>query len=595
MWECVLATRFKILALHGIGRHKPGGAWQQVWRDALEFSLRRVSDEDTVDIEFFNYDDRFGDRSLSLLGSLDALTTLLSSGLLHGAGDLFGAKARRAPRAARGLTDRLRWTAGMVVHWAENDALRAELRAALAEAIDTLEPDFIFAHSLGSLIAYDTMRHADYRAPKKELSLVSLGSQIGNPFVRSHFAGRIEMPDCAHWYHLYNEHDDVLTTPIRLSDPGFEQIDCTFDIAGPLDHAAGDYLSHEAVSFNLWADFLERDEERSHSRQTRALARSGGDHSHRALIVAINAYPDPEMRLDGCVNDAFLMSALLQENGFKSDSIRLLLDERASADAIRARLDWLLDGVRRGKKRVFFFSGHGAQIPDYGPDEVVDRLDECLVPYDFDWSRERAVTDDWFHETYSQLPYGSDFVAIIDACHSGGVHRAGAGRPRGLTPPDDIRHREMFWDAEDGVWMRRALSHPNADLRAQQGREGGIDYVGKGGQRRLGRGSDLLATLSDDDYDRTRDTYGHSGPYLPVVVEACQEDQLAYEYRHGVESYGAFTYALVQALRDDPALDLLQLERTVHTRLRKLGYLQVPNVVSPQSRRAGTLFNRPSG
>ena len=28
--------------------------------------------------------------------------------------------------------------------------------------------------------------------------------------------------------------------------------------------------------------------------------------------------------------------------------------------------------------------------------------------------------------------------------------------------------------------------------------------------------------------------HGHKGPYLPLIFEACQEDQYAYEYRDGV-------------------------------------------------------------
>ena len=54
----------------------------------------------------------------------------------------------------------------------------------------------------------------------------------------------------------------------------------------------------------------------------------------------------------------------------------------------------------------FFYAGHGAQIPSVGRDAEVDRsLDECLVPYDFDWSAARAITDDEFCALYSQLPY----------------------------------------------------------------------------------------------------------------------------------------------------------------------------------------------
>src|SRR5262249_26085584 len=45
-------------------------------------------------------------------------------------------------------------------------------------------------------------------------------------------------------------------------------------------------------------------------------------------------------------------------------------------------------------------------------------------------------------------------------------------------------------------------------------------------------------------YARPRKQQRHAGPYLPIIYEACKEQELAYEYRHGVTSYGAFTYSL---------------------------------------------------
>lgn len=60
------------------------------------------------------------------------------------------------------------------------------------------------------------------------------------------------------------------------------------------------------------------------------------------------------------------MSALLQEAGFEAKDIRIVLDGRATARAVRERLHWLLDGTRAGDERLFFYSGHGAQIPAYG-------------------------------------------------------------------------------------------------------------------------------------------------------------------------------------------------------------------------------------
>jgi hypothetical protein len=93
--------------------------------------------------------------------------------------------------------------------------------------------------------------------------------------------------------------------------------------------------------------------------------------------------------------------------GFDPENIRIVLDERATRAAIRERIDWLLDGTADGQERVLYYSGHGAQLPDYNAAEVTDHVDECLVPYDFHWTQDSAITDDDFLQYYTALPYSA--------------------------------------------------------------------------------------------------------------------------------------------------------------------------------------------
>ena len=179
---------------------------------------------------------------------------------------------------------------------------------------------------------------------------------------------------------------------------------------------------------------------------------------------AENFYPDPASRLEGCVNDVFLMSSVLQEIGFDADDIRVVLDERATAATIRERIDWLLDGTADGHERVLYYSGHGAQLPDYNPAERIDHVDECLVPYDFHWTTDSAITDDDFLRYYSALPYAAKFFAIFDCCHSGGLTRDGARKIRAVTPPDDIRHGMLRWNKAEQMWEERDLRSLNPDF-----------------------------------------------------------------------------------------------------------------------------------
>src|SRR3954469_24432542 len=76
---------------------------------------------------------------------------------------------------------------------------------------------------------------------------------------------------------------------------------------------------------------------------------------------------------------------------------------------------------------------------------------------------------------------------------------------------------------------------------------------------------------------------GERGPYLPVLLEACGENQLAYEYRHGVTSYGAFTYALTQTLRNNPGFSFVDLVTATNDLLKEFRYDQIAQIIGPET------------
>jgi len=111
----------------------------------------------------------------------------------------------------------------------------------------------------------------------------------------------------------------------------------------------------------------------------------------------------------------------------------------------------------------------------------------------------------------------------------------------------------------------------------------GKNYLGASGvSYRIGRAVGLR-TLPKAQYDKVRRDLKHNGPYLPVIMEACQEGQLSYEYRHGVQSYGAFTFSLAETLRANRSKNVnptfIQLMASVDARLTQLKYDQTPNLV----------------
>lgn len=567
-----------ILCIHGIGREEAKPAFRPSWDAAIRQAMGPAGPQARID--FLDYDDIFAAQPPGGLTYARALLEL-AAGWIGGA-----VEDALRPRGLLDLPERVKWTAGMVAQWVVSDAVRRQTRRRLAEAMTRHAPDLILAHSLGSLIAYDTFARGEGRSLLAGRVLVTFGSQLGHRAVRRELGGRIEaLADARRWYHLFNERDHVFTEPLHLAADNFRQVLTPFDIeSDPFNHDAPAYLTHPATRDALWSEataVLPRRLAGLAKGVEKTLRATAAKPRRRALLVGIDDYPDPANRLDGCVNDVYLVSALLQESGFEAADIRIVLDGRATARAVRDRLHWLLDGSRPGDERLFYYSGHGAQMPAYGAAEEVDRFDECLVTHDFDWTAGRAIADNAFHDLYSQLPYEARFLAILDCCHSGGMARDGARRIKGLAPPDDIRHRALAWRAQDTAWGARG-PFAGADSALAR-RTDGAAYLGaSGATHRLGRAI-ALRKLESRDYDATRKAYGHRGPYLPVILEACREDQFAYEYRDGAASYGAFTYHLVKLLREARrqrrAPDLTTVVQAVGARLKALGYEQAPALV----------------
>jgi hypothetical protein len=572
-----MPDRLSILCVHGIGHGDVDPQLMPSWRNAITADLQRWTPGLQVTFDFFFYDTMFEQSKLNAVTYAEAIAKLAASGTVHGIGDFL--------TGSRGLADiptQLRWTTGMIAQWASDDGLRERLRAEILKAVAAMRPDIVCAHSMGSLICYDAFQRNPGAISNS--TFVTSGSQIGNPFVRDCFAGRIEALDARLWYHLYNPDDRVFTAELRIQAPNFAEIDTPFDKPNDvLNHDPLWYFNHANTQSRVWFDLSGALPARALSRDRRTSRVLQRTPERRALLVGINAYPNPANRLEGCVNDVFLMSSLLQECGFKPEEIRVVLDDRATTANILDRLHWLLDDVQPDDERVLFYSGHGAQIPAYGAHQEVDRLNECLVPWDFDWSLEHAITDKQFVSFYSQLPYDSHFAAIFDCCHSGGLTREGGLRPRGIDPPDDIRHRALRWNLELGMWQERSMPSPNRSLaRSREGKK----FLGDNGVTyRMGRAVSLR-TLPNRVYNREREELGHKGPYLPIILEACQEAQLSYEYRDGATSYGAFTFSLAKVLRESRTRErnpnFQTLVASTANRLEILGYDQTPSLVGPK-------------
>ena len=576
--------KLKILGVHGLGDHRRS-TWQADWQAALLSVFPGQRDLD-LEFAFVTYDDIFEDVDLSVWETMQAVWKLARSGVSTALG--------RRRGILGDVSKKVRWTAGYVVAWVEEDDFKAKTTARVLDAVRAEEPDLILAHSLGSLVTYNAFLDPAAEKPEAAAALrraryVTLGSQLGNAFVVGNLTGgRLSPLPVKHWYHLFNDDDDVFTAPIKLwNATNFEQVDTRFDINGFADHSAVEYLKHRNTIEHVWADAAEFrinarafGAEPARRRSATVLVKKGRT-PRRALLVGINEYPDEGDRLEGCVNDVFLMSSVLQECGFPPESIRVCLDNRATASGICDRLEWLLDDPRAGDDRVFYYSGHGATIPEYGENFEPDRKTETLVPWDFDWSREHAIVDDRIFDFYSQLPWETRFTMILDCCHSGGMHRQGGPKARGLNPPDDVRHRDLKWDLETSMWVERDFKRLNRSFSSRD--DVNEAFFGEDGtSTRLGRAS-LVRQESEAEYrkQKRREKTTRIGPYLPLIIEACREKELSYEYRHGATSYGAFTFALCQELRARKRITFKRLVDVTRATLTDLQYDQQPQILGP--------------
>jgi metacaspase-1 len=170
--------------------------------------------------------------------------------------------------------------------------------------------------------------------------------------------------------------------------------------------------------------------------------------TRRALCVGINNFKNyPSSALQGCVNDANDMSAMLKKLlGFTSSDITVLKDTQATKATIMSNLTAMVNGAKAGKYSylVFSMSSHGTQVPDVNGDEAADHADEAFCPHDLaqaggQWDKNHIIIDDELHDLFSQLPSNVLLEVYLDTCHSGdglrGIDMLLDRKPRYLPPP----------------------------------------------------------------------------------------------------------------------------------------------------------------
>lgn len=148
-----------------------------------------------------------------------------------------------------------------------------------------------------------------------------------------------------------------------------------------------------------------------------------------ALVVGISDYQEISDLRFARADAAAVYAWLVGRAGIGPDHVGLLLDSQASLTGVRAGLAWLQQVAGPQDLVLFYFSGHGYQGLDLGPEDEADGYDEYLVLHD---TRKEALAFTSLRDDELRFLLGSircaQMVLIFD-CGYMGVHElAGPGR-----------------------------------------------------------------------------------------------------------------------------------------------------------------------
>ena len=263
----------------------------------------------------------------------------------------------------------------------------------------------------------------------------------------------------------------------------------------------------------------------------------------RALLVGINDFGDPRNNLHGCVNDALNLKRFLIERGWPEQNIRVLLDRDATKVNVISGFRELAAATGPEDVALFGQSSHGTSLPDDNGDEK-DHLDEALCCADCLTGPSFAagcIRDDEIAAIVAGIPRGAAFLMWADACHSGDLERDPERRPKFLAPPDPLPFGGL-------VNQLRAL-------------------------RRRRRGEIILP-----------DTHAE------VLLSGCAANQTSADAYEDGQFQGAFTWAMLKALRAHPRATLSDAHAECLRLLEAHGYSQTPQLEGSRGHLGAIVF-----
>lgn len=129
----------------------------------------------------------------------------------------------------------------------------------------------------------------------------------------------------------------------------------------------------------------------------------------KALVIGINDYAKPELKLNGCVNDASNISMLLKKHSDGSPNFHVKelihLPKETGKSGVKREIEQLFSG--NPDVALFYFAGHGC-LNSYGGYLAMPNASE----YDEGISMEEILT-------VANKSNARNKIIILDCCHSG--------------------------------------------------------------------------------------------------------------------------------------------------------------------------------
>ncbi|WP_284460016.1 hypothetical protein [Chryseobacterium sp.] len=231
----------RILCIHGIGgkdaQMNNNQGWVRDWRQALKGHLQ-LNDQA---VQFMPFDSFFKPYNANAGDYIEFLA------------ESFLGLLRWRRNQKNFFKDWMDNYPDMVVEFLKEPKLRQDLRKELRKYLVDINPDVIYAHSLGSLLCYDYFSQPENQNGYGHISLVTAGSQLGNPFLKGHVPYPIVRLPLKRWFNLNNNNDNVFARyNLPANYDNFKQIETLFDDNDFINHNGLSYINNSEAIAKVW-------------------------------------------------------------------------------------------------------------------------------------------------------------------------------------------------------------------------------------------------------------------------------------------------------------------------------------------------------